>query len=147
MSTFLSPTLSKPAITASQAGQLVAGVSYCDVPATLAAADIIGLCLLPADHIPCDFTLESTDLDTNGTPTLTLTVAVLNAGNTDVVASTDFITASTIGQTGGVVRADKILGLQLAASNVDRIIGVKVANVAATKAAGTLKGTLYYRRK
>lgn len=147
MPTFDSPSILKTPISSALAGQVVAAVGSCDVPVTLAAGDIISLCVLPAEHEVIDFILESTDLDTNGTPTITLTAAILNAGKTDVLASTDFLTASIVAQAGGVARADKILGLQLAASNADRIVGVKVANVAATKAAGTLRGVLFYRRR
>ena len=147
MPTFNANSVLKTPITCSQAGQVLASIGEYEVPDTLAANDIIALCSLPAEHEPVDFILQADDLDTNGVPTLTLTAAVLNAGKTDVVASTDFLTASTIGQAGGVARADKVLGLQLASSNADRIVGVKVANVAATKAAGTLRGILTYRRK
>lgn len=147
MPTFNAASALKTPITSSAAGEILASIGEYEVPNTLAAADIIALCHLPADHVPVDFMLQSDDLDTNGTPTITLTVAVLNADKTDVVASTDFITASTVAQAGGVARAANVLGLQLAASNADRVVGVKVANVAATKAAGTIKGVLLYRRK
>lgn len=147
MPTFKANSVLTAPISCSQAGQVVAATGEYAVPVTLAAADIVALCILPADHVPVDFMLQSTDLDTNGTPTIAMTVAVLNADMTDVVATTDFITTSTVGQAGGVARADKVVGLQLAASNADRVIGVKVTTVAATKAAGTLKGVLTYRRK
>lgn len=147
MPTFNAPTVAKTPITCSQAGQVLASIGVYEVPATLAANDIVALCHLPAEHEPVDFILEADDLDANAAPAITLTAAVLNAGKTDVVASTDFLTSSTVGQAGGVARADKVLGLQLAASNTDRIIGVKVGVVGATPAAGTIKGTLLYRRK
>lgn len=102
---------------------------------SLAANDIIVALPLPAGHVPVDLYVTSDDLDTANT--VTLTVAQLLQDFSDVVAAaaSDFLTASTIGQAGGVARATVVAGLRLAASTQDRWIGVKVV------AGGTLNGS------
>jgi len=141
MATFTATHISQeqPAISGGQAGVVVCNEGAYEAPVTLAANDIVKLAFLPAGHKPVDVILEADDLDTNGTPTIALAVGVVNSDGDDLVASTNFITGSAVGSTGGVARADTVAGLQLAASSVDRVIGVKVTTVAATKAAGTLK--------
>lgn len=147
MPIFKANNVLKTPISSARAGQVIAASGDCAVPVTLALNDIVALCHLPADHEPVDFLVQSDDLDSNGTPTISFDVGVLNADMTDLVANTKFITASVIARTGGVARADTTQGLQLAASNANRIIGLKVTAAAATKVAGVVKGTLLYRRK
>lgn len=147
MPTFKANSVLKTPITLSQAGQTVAAVGDYDAPITLAANDIIALCHLPAEHEPIDFILQSKDLDSNGAPLISFSVGILNADMTDLVAGTNFLTGSTIARTGGVARADVLEGLQLAPSNANRVVGVKVVAAAATKVAGNVKGILLYRRK
>jgi hypothetical protein len=147
MATFKAASVLKTPITCAQAGQIVAATGTYEVPETLADNDIVALCHLPAEHEPVDFFIQADDLDTNGSPALVFDVGVLNADMDDLVASTNFITGSTVGQAGGIARADVVLGLQLAASSADRVIGVKVTTVAGTPAAGTLKGVLMYKPK
>lgn len=139
--------VSKIPITGSSAGHVLCTEGSVAVAATLDVADLVALCVLPAEHEPVDLILEPTDLDTHGTPTITLTVGVLNADQDDLVANTDFLTASTAAQTGVAAHATNIKGLQLAASSADRIIAVKVIAAAATAAAGTISCKLLYRRK
>lgn len=139
--------LSKQPITGSSAGHVLCTEGSAAVLNTLAADDLVALCTLPADHEPVDLILEPTDLDTNVSPTITLTVGVLNADQDDLVANTDFLTASTAAQTGVAAHATNIKGLQLAASSADRIIAAKVITAGATKAAGTISCKLLYRRK
>lgn len=147
MPLFKATSVTKTPISCSQAGQIVAAAGEYLAPVTLAAGDILALCHLPADHEPVDFILQSADLDSNGTPLIAVSVGVLNADMSDLVAATNFITASTICRTGGVARADVVEGLQLAASNANRVVGLKVTAAAATKVAGIVKGILMYRRK
>lgn len=139
-------SINHPAISLSQAGQTVEEIGEHTAPVTLAADDTIALCKLPAEHIPVDFMLQSADLDTHGTPTITVTVGIMNAAGDDLVASTNFLTASTVCQAGGVARANVVDGLQLASSNTDRVVGLKVITAGATKAAGKVRGVLRYRR-
>lgn len=132
-------TEGQPAITGGQAGVVVCNDGACAVPDTLAADDIVQLAYLPAGHKPIDVIFETTDLDTHGTPAIEVSIGVVNADADDLVATTNFITTSTVAQTGGVARADVLNGLQLGATTADRIIGVKVTTVAATEAAGTMR--------
>jgi hypothetical protein len=116
------------------------------VTTALAANDIVKLCTLPARCVPVDFYITSTDLDTAGSPAITLSASVLSADGTDLAASTEFFVSSTVGQAGGVARADKANGLRLAPSLTDdRVVGLKVVVAAGTPAAGTITGVLLYR--
>ena len=136
----------KTPITIEQAGQMVASVGTVEAPDTLAANDIVALCHLPAEHEVVDFMLQADDLDTGETPAITVSVGVLNADMTDLVASTNLLTTSTVAQAGGVARAAVVAGLQLSASSANRVVGAKIVAAADTAATGTLKGVLFYRR-
>jgi hypothetical protein len=131
----------RPAATSSQAGVLLASVGAASLDTNLAANDIIQLCKLPAGHEPVDFQLEADALDDGSG--ITLSVGILNADGDDLVASTNFLADDTVAQAGGVARADVIDGLGLA-PGADRIVAAKVTTVAATPAAGTLRGKLTY---
>ncbi len=146
MATFKAASVLQPSIACYEAGEIVAAVGEYEVPATLAQNDLVWLCHLPAGNAPVDFMLQADDLDNGGTA-ITITVGVLNAAGDGLVASTDFITASTVGQAGGVVRAANVFGLQLAASDTDRIIAAKIVTAATTPQAGTIKGVLFYTPK
>lgn len=102
--------------------------------ATLAAGDIIELGPIEAGVKPVNATLYCDDLDTNGTPTLTLTVGILNAAKTDIdaAATSAFITASTIGQTGGVATASTANAYLSGVSVTPRKLGIKVVAGPAT---------------
>lgn len=108
-----------------------------------AAGDIIQMVKVPKGAMILDLALSAEDLDTNGSPTITLDVG--DGGDVD-----RFIDGATIGQTGGIVR----LGQGVAAAAVDGAHGyvyteddtidVKVVDAAATKAAGTITLTVLY---
>lgn len=145
MATFTAANVNKIPITSSQAGEVIADMGQIEVPDTLALGDIVKLNHLPAEHEIVDFMLQSDDLDEAAA--LVMSVGVVNADGDDLVANTNLVSLSTVGQAGGVARAAVALGLQLAASNTDRVIGVKVTTAAGTPAAGTLKGVLLYRNE
>lgn len=102
--------------------------------ANLAAGDIIDLGPLPAGLTPVDAAIITDDLDSNGAPTITLSLGLLNAAKTDLNGGTNetFITASTVGQTGGIARATTAAVYLLGASNAERRLGLKVVAGAAT---------------
>lgn len=102
--------------------------------ANLAAGDIIDFGPLPPGLDLCDVALITDDLDTNGAPTITLSVGLLNAGKTDLNGGTNetFIVASTIGQAGGIARATLPAVYLLGKSAAERRLGVKVVAGAAT---------------
>lgn len=134
----------QPAVTSSQAGVVLEAIGTAVVTDDLAKDDVIYLCKLPAGHQPVDFQLEATDLDTNAAPTITLSVGVLDAAGTGLVTNTHFLTDSDVAQAGGIVRADVLDGLGLLPATADRIIAIQITTVAATKAAGTIRGKLAY---
>ena len=103
----------------------------------LAVNDIIEMLQLPEDHVVADAWIDSDDLDSNGTPTITLSLGVLNAAKSDIdtVASggAAWIAASTVGQAGGVARASTFHAMRMQPqSNLRRNIGIKVAAGPAT---------------
>lgn len=102
--------------------------------ASLAAGDIIDLGPLPAGVRVVDSAIISEDVDTNGSPTITMSLGLLNAGKTDLNGGTNetWITASTVGQAGGTVRATTNASYLLGASATERRLGLKVVAAAAT---------------
>jgi hypothetical protein len=138
MATLLSKTATGQKPVTSLMSALVMGIMYEYVTTTaLAAGDIIDLGPIEAGVVPVDVKLITDDLDTNGTPLVTLSVGILNAGKTDLSGGTNetFITASTIGQTGGVAPATTAAVYLLGASTSARRLGIKVVAAPATNAA------------
>jgi len=131
---------SRPSVSVTGAGQLTQNSGVYALAAALILADTIGLCKLPAGHVPVDFILDSDDLDTDGTPAMVVDVGVIG-GDVDAL-----IDGSAVCQAGGLARMDAIAGRRLAPSNVDRVIGVTVVTAPATGATtGTIQGTLISR--
>lgn len=113
------------------------------------AGDILAMLDLPADHMPVDVILDTDDLD-GATPTLTLDVGVLNAAKTDIDVTAPsgggkWITASTIGQTGGLVRPTTKEITRVTPTVANRKVGVRVAAAATNFQAGDVGLTLLYR--
>lgn len=108
------------------------------------ANDVAWIGDLPQDHVPVDFVLDAGDLDTNGTPTMTVSVGVLNAGKTDLDAT--WLAASTAAQTGVLARPTATTAVRTTPSaTAKQSIGLKFPAVAATFAAGSIGVTLFYR--
>jgi hypothetical protein len=119
------------------------GEAYVDV--SLAASDIVGLCVLPKGCVPTDFFLKTTDIDT-GT-SITISVGIAATARSDLIASTTFIATNTVGQAGGIAKPDAgdLLLRTAKAKNVDRIIAAKIAVVAGTPAVGYIRGEVVFR--
>lgn len=106
--------------------------------AALALNDIVEMCQLPEDMVPCDAWIDTDDLDTNGTPLITLSLGILNAAKSDIdtVASggAAWIAATTAAQTaGGVARLTTQYGMRMQPMpNLRRSIGIKCAAAPAT---------------
>lgn len=82
--------------------------------------------------------LDATDLDTNGSPTLTLEIG--DAGDTDRL-----LAANTIGQTGAVPVGPTIAKTGFGYKYTDEtLVTVRVAVAPATGAAGTIKYIVHY---
>lgn len=112
--------------------------------AEFAVNDVLEMIPWPAGTIPISIKASVADLDSNGTPLVTLDFGVLSgqylAALDDAGAartcSTAFATASTVGQAGGVIDVASNLMLGLAPVQYDRSIGFKVAAAAATLVVG-----------
>lgn len=145
MAVFSSDYAPKPAVTGFDSASSDCTIrARAVVPATYALNDLFKMVKLPAGATLIDAWMACSDIDTNGSPLVSLTLAVLNVGLTDIEAGTNLITASTIGRTGGFARADLLTGLTLAPYSVDRWIGVKVAAAGATPALGQLDVAVTY---
>lgn len=112
---------------------LKATVACAAAPAT---TDTINFGYLPANATVLLGVLESTDMDTNGAPTLTINVG-------DSGSASRYFSASTVGQAGTLSSAIATTGHAYKTTAKTLITGV-AANNAATGAAGTLYLTLFY---
>jgi hypothetical protein len=73
----------------------------------------------------------------------------MELGASDIIANSELIKTSTLGQTGGVARTDKLDAARRAVLEVsvakERYLALKVTTVAATKAAGRVKASVLFR--
>lgn len=129
------------------AGEVYVSSGRAALDTSLAASDLIGLCVLPKGCVPIDFTLKSEDLDTHASPTITVSVGIAKVAKDDLGTNMAFIVDSAVPQAGGIDKPDAgDLVLQgLRAKNKDRIIAAKVTAAGTTKAAGELHGEMFYR--
>lgn len=97
MATLTVPTAraGTPARTAGLSGQPVTVYGEYSLAAALALNDVIQMVRVPAGARVTDLSLAATDLDTGGSPAITLSVG-------DGGATARYISASTIGQAGGI---------------------------------------------
>lgn len=111
---------------------------FVDFSGTITTADAANVCQLPVGAIVLGVTLEADDLDTGGSPTITLNVG-------DAASANRYIAASTAAQTGvtGVATAATGLFYQVTGTN-DTMVRVSVAANAATSAAGTVRVAVEY---
>jgi len=100
----------------------------------LANGDIVDLGPIPAGLEIVDCVAIFDDHDAHASPTVTMSVGILNSGKTDL-NSTGFIVDSAAPQTGGVARATTTTAYLLAAGTAERSLGVKVTAAVATAAA------------
>jgi hypothetical protein len=99
--------------------------------------DIIQMVRIPAGATVLDVTMKVPDLDTGGSPAITLDVGY--GGDDDY-----WIAASTVGQAGGFVRATATTTIPLTFTESDTI-DIHVDTAPATGATtGTLYLTVYY---
>lgn len=113
-------------------------VAYADVTCTAApsTSDTINFFYLPKNARIVMAVLESTDMDTNGSPTLAINVGDSGSANR-------LFAASTVGQAGTLSTAIATGGQGYKTTDKTLITGVASAN-AATGAAGTLSLTVFY---
>lgn len=117
--------------------------------------NVIQLAILPGDCVPVGYILKSDDLDTNGVPTITADLGILNAAGTAISilaadGGDEWIDGSTLPQAGGIA----LHTASAAAYNVlqavtpdpeDRIVALVIASAVATAAAGTVQVELFYK--
>lgn len=119
------------------ASQLLTRYASYSLTAALAAADVVEMIRVPAGAIIYSVLLKVTDLDTNGTPTITLTVG--DGADTDRL-----VTSSTIGQAGGsttTLASTGLLYTYTAEDTIDITVGTGPATGATT---GTLELVVQY---
>lgn len=104
---------------------------------TITTADSATVCNLPVGAIVLGVTLESDDLDTNVTPTITLNVG-------DAGSATRYFSASTVAQAGTSSSAPATTGLLWTVTSGNTAVRVAVANNAATSADGNVRVAVMY---
>jgi hypothetical protein len=113
-------------------------VAYASVSCTAApsTSDTLNFFYLPAGARVVFAALEASDMDTNGSPTLTLNIG-------DAGSASRLFSASTVGQAGTSSQALAVAGQGASFSTKTLITGTAAAN-AATGAAGTVELTVFY---
>lgn len=115
-------------------------VSYGEVAftGTITTADSAVICNLPVGAIVIGATLEADDLDTGGSPSITLNVG-------DAGSASRYFAASTVAQTGAAAAATAATGLLWTVTEGNTAVRVAVAANAATSAAGSVRlAVMYY---
>ena len=115
---------------------VISNICSAAVTTSLAANDTLTGPSIPAGAYLVDVLLMSTDLDTAGSPTITLDVGISGS-------AAKFISASTVGQTGGVARMGLTTGLGYSPTSDTPVI-VTVNAAGTTKAAGTVTLAILY---
>lgn len=130
----------KPVLTA-QEHCAITRICVVDIAAAdsgLADGDILNLCVIPADHQVVGLQLFSGDLDANVSPAITLSVGLMDAG--DTALDTAFVVDSTLGQAGGTLAIPATTTLfETAAASTNKVLAIEVTASAATKHAAARK--------
>lgn len=126
------------------AGDLVVNEFFIDLTAAqVANGNVFDVGILPAYHTVVDMILMPDDLDTNGTPTITLDVGLLSGtpgdATSDRTIGAEFFSGDTGARTGALARMSLASGFKVKPTESDRSIGVKVAAAVATAAAGRIR--------
>jgi hypothetical protein len=106
------------------------------VPSTIATTDALSFFDLPAGARVVLAVLEADDLDSNGTPTITINVG-------DAGSATRYFSASTVAQAGTLSTAMATAGAGYSNTAKTRVTGVLQANPA-TGVAGNIYLTMFY---
>lgn len=123
--------------TAMSAGQPVVAYASFTFPVAIAASDTVKLLPIPAGARVLDLIVKSTDMDTDGTPALTLNVG-------DSASATQYLSASTIGQAGGIAQLAIGATAKLKKYTTDDYLSVAVATAPDVGAVGTIEAWLTY---
>lgn len=139
MATFTSAqaAASKPARATGLNGVAVTVYGEYTMLAAPANGDVFQMVRVPNGARILDMALSSTDIDTNGSPTATLSVG-------DGGSTARFLVASTIGQAGGIVQGIGVFGALGYQYTAEDTIDVIIPTGPATGAIGTLKMWVTY---
>ena len=126
------------------AGDTISSDYFYDIPAAqLIAGDIIDLGVLPANHTIGDAILICDDIDTNGTPLVSLDVGIMSGVPGDITSArtcgAELFSADTSARTAAISRMTLPTGFKIAPVQYDRSIGVKIVAAPATAAAGRIR--------
>lgn len=129
-------------------GEVCAFRETVTIPVTAAANDIFEILSLPPGCRPVDIKIDSDDLDTDASPTVTIDVGIMSGtfGDNDATrtVAAEFFSGSTVAQAGGVASPTLKGAYRVASSSSERAIGAKINAAGTTKAAGTFGITLFY---
>jgi hypothetical protein len=138
MATYSSSAYTNNKPTAGHGAASSVKVAYASVSCTAApsTSDTLNFFYLPAGARVVMAVLEASDMDTNGSPTLTLNIG-------DSGSASRLFSASTVGQAGTSSQALAVAGQGNLYTSKTLITGT-AANNAATGAAGTVELTVFY---
>lgn len=139
MTAYLSDRATAPIAPSPAHGQAATiQVLYCSVALTaaLTTADTLAFFTLPANARVHAATLKCTDIDTNGSPAVTISVG-------DAGSATRYFSSSVVGQAGTVDIAIAATGRLFKTTAKTPIVG-SVGVSAATGVAGTLELAIHY---
>lgn len=130
------------------AGEVHVAEGKYDAPDSIVVDDIVKLHKIPAGCIPIDCRLEMDELD-SGVDAVVVSLALMELGATDILANSELIKDSTLGQAGGVARMDQLDTARRAVLEVSverqRFVAIKFTTAAGTAAAGRIKSSVLYR--
>lgn len=134
-------------VTADGAGEIIRNVyeiNFAEAPfrgVTLLTNDLIDIGILPANHTIADILIDTDDLDTNGTPLMSVDVGMMSGTPGDTVSvrtvGQELFAGDTTVRTGGLARTTRSSAMRIVPTGADRSIGVKIVAQAATQASTT----------
>lgn len=134
-------------MTADGAGEIIRNVyeiNFAEAPfrgVTLLTNDLIDIGILPANHTIADILIDTDDLDTNGTPLMSVDVGMMSGTPGDTVSvrtvGQELFAGDTTVRTGGLARTTRSSAMRIVPTGADRSIGVKIVAQAATQASTT----------
>lgn len=118
----------RPGIVGNRQGGLIAVRGIVVPQAALILNDLLEAVILPAQYVPVDAWIDTDDVDSATSMTLDAGVMSGNPGSTldTRTVTTDFFSASTIGQAGGLARSTRVQGMRITGVDRDRSLGMRV---------------------
>lgn len=134
---------------AGSAGEVISKRFTHTFPNTIAAGDIVEMAPIPAGMRVVDMILDSDSLDSDGSSkTMDVDVGIMSGewgiNDGDRTCGAEFFDGDTTVRAGGTARPSLKTAFRTGVSSNHRSIGIKVATVAAEKAAGEVGLTVFY---